>query len=151
MPGRLRTSCSQAMALRISPAVHGVANVAGGMVNIDREVYDIPLESFSLAAWRQMYALNIDSAFLMCRGLEKHFVAQRYGKVVNVASLAGQVGGMSTSVHYAASKAAVLAMTRAALEAVATLAKEQAARRAAAEAQKEQHALDDAVRGRAGP
>ncbi len=32
--------------------------------------------------------------------------------VVNVASLAGQVGGISTSVHYAASKAAVLAMTR---------------------------------------
>lgn len=32
--------------------------------------------------------------------------------IVNVASLAGQVGGISTSVHYAASKAAVLAMTR---------------------------------------
>ena len=46
---------------------------------------------------------------------------------------------------------AVLAITRAALEAVLTLAKEQAARRAVAAAQKEQHALDDAVRGRAGP
>ncbi len=45
---------------------------------------------------------------------------------------------------------AVLAMTRAAMEAVATLAKEQAARRAAAAARQEQHALDDATRGRGG-
>jgi len=45
---------------------------------------------------------------------------------------------------------AVLAMTRAAMEAVATLAKEQAARRAAAAARQEQHALDDATRGRDG-
>ena len=46
---------------------------------------------------------------------------------------------------------AVLAMTRAAMEAVATLAKEQAARRAAAAARQEQHMLDDAARGRADP
>lgn len=94
-------------------AVHGVANVAGGMVNIDREVYDIPLESFSLAAWRQMYALNIDSAFLMCRGLEKHFVAQRYGKVVNVASLAAFANRMELgNAAYNSAKAAVVAFTQ---------------------------------------
>lgn len=46
---------------------------------------------------------------------------------------------------------AVLAMTRAAMEAVATLAEDQAVRRAVAAARREQHALDDAARGRADP
>jgi flagellar export protein FliJ len=45
---------------------------------------------------------------------------------------------------------AVLAMTRAGVEAVATLLDEQSSRRAAAAARQEQHALDDAVRGRTG-
>lgn len=95
-------------------AVHGVANVAGGMVNIDREVYDIPLESFTLDSWRAMYALNVDSAFLMCRGLEKHFVAQRYGKVVNVASLAAFANRMELgNAAYNSAKAAVVAFTQA--------------------------------------
>jgi NAD(P)-dependent dehydrogenase (short-subunit alcohol dehydrogenase family) len=94
-------------------AVHGVANVAGGMVNIDREVYDVPLESFSLAAWKQMYALNVDSAFLMCRGLEKHFAAQRYGKVVNVASLAAFANRPELgNAAYNSAKAAVVAFTQ---------------------------------------
>jgi NAD(P)-dependent dehydrogenase (short-subunit alcohol dehydrogenase family) len=101
------------LALTEFGAVHGVANVAGGMVNIDREVYDIPLESFSLEAWRQMYALNIDSAFLMCRGLEKHFVAQHYGKVVNVASLAAFANRMELgNAAYNSAKAAVVAFTQ---------------------------------------
>ena len=46
---------------------------------------------------------------------------------------------------------AVLAMTRAGVEAVATLLQQQAAQQAARAAQQEQHALDDAVRGRALP
>jgi NAD(P)-dependent dehydrogenase (short-subunit alcohol dehydrogenase family) len=101
------------LALTEFGAVHGVANVAGGMVNIDREVYDIPLESFTLASWRQMYALNIDSAFLMCRGLEKHFVAQHYGKVVNVASLAAFANRMELgNAAYNSAKAAVVAFTQ---------------------------------------
>lgn len=94
-------------------AVHGVANVAGGMVNIDREVYDVPLESFSLESWNAMYALNVTSAFLMCRALEKHFVSQRYGKVVNVASLAAFANRLELgNAAYNSAKAAVVAFTQ---------------------------------------
>lgn len=124
LPGSLRTikvdvttedgtSAAIDLALAEFGAVHGVANVAGGMVNIDREVYDVPLESFSLADWRRMYALNVDSAFLMCRGLEKHFVTQRYGKVVNVASLAAFANRLELgNAAYNSAKAAVVAFTQ---------------------------------------
>jgi NAD(P)-dependent dehydrogenase (short-subunit alcohol dehydrogenase family) len=124
LPGTLRTckvdvtteaGTAEAVetALREFGAVHGIANVAGGMVNIDREVYDIPLESFSLESWNAMYALNVTSAFLMCRSLEKHFVAQGYGKVVNVASLAAFANRMELgNAAYNSAKAAVIGFTQ---------------------------------------
>jgi NAD(P)-dependent dehydrogenase (short-subunit alcohol dehydrogenase family) len=124
LPGQLRTikcdvtteaGTQDAIAFAIAEfgEVHGVANVAGGMVNIDREVYDVPLESISLDDFQRMYALNVNSAFLMCRALEKHFVAQGYGKVVNVASLAAFANRPELgNVAYNSAKAAVIALTQ---------------------------------------
>lgn len=94
-------------------SVQGVANVAGGMVNISRDVYDVALESISLDSWVQMYALNVNSAFLMCRALEKHFIAQGYGKIVNVASLAAFANRLELgNAAYNSAKAAVVALTQ---------------------------------------
>jgi NAD(P)-dependent dehydrogenase (short-subunit alcohol dehydrogenase family) len=93
--------------------VHGVANVAGGMVNIDRAVYDIPLTSMSLDDFVRMYALNVNSAFLMCRALESHFIANGYGKIVNIASLAAFANRMELgNAAYNSAKAAVIALTQ---------------------------------------
>lgn len=100
-------------ALEAFGSVQGVANVAGGMVNIDRDVYDVPLQSISLDAFVQMYALNVNSAFLVCRALEPHFIAQRYGKIVNVASLAAFANRFELgNVAYNSAKAAVVALTQ---------------------------------------
>jgi NAD(P)-dependent dehydrogenase (short-subunit alcohol dehydrogenase family) len=94
-------------------SVQGVANVAGGMVNISRDVYDVPLESFTLDDFLQMYALNVNSVFLMCRALEKHFFAQGYGKIVNVASLAAFANRPELgNAAYNSAKAAVVALTQ---------------------------------------
>jgi NAD(P)-dependent dehydrogenase (short-subunit alcohol dehydrogenase family) len=94
-------------------SVQGIANVAGGMVDINRDVYDIPLDSISLDSFVQMYALNVNSAFLMCRALEKHFIAQGYGKIVNVASLAAFANRLELgNAAYNSAKAAVIAFTQ---------------------------------------
>lgn len=124
LPGSLRTikvdvttetGAQEAVDLAMTEfgSVQGVANVAGGMVNINRDVYDIPLESISLDSWVQMFALNVNSAFLMCRALEKHFVAQGYGKIVNIASLAAFANRLELgNVAYNSAKAAVVALTQ---------------------------------------
>lgn len=94
-------------------SVQGIANVAGGMVGINRDVYDVPLESFTLDSWNQMYALNVNSAFLMCRALEKHFISQGYGKIVNIASLAAFANRLELgNAAYNSAKAAVVALTQ---------------------------------------
>ncbi len=68
--------------------LHGVANVAGGMPNYVGTDMDRPLETISLDYFRAMFALNVDSAFLMSKAAVPHFKRQQYGKIVNVASLA---------------------------------------------------------------
>ncbi|GAA1845368.1 SDR family NAD(P)-dependent oxidoreductase [Actinomadura bangladeshensis] len=63
--------------------------------------------------WDTVMEINARGAFFLTK--EAIALLRAAGgdrAIVNVASLAGQVGGISTSVHYAASKAAVLAMTR---------------------------------------
>jgi NAD(P)-dependent dehydrogenase (short-subunit alcohol dehydrogenase family) len=124
LPGALRTvkadvttedGVQQAIAFAIAEfgSIQGLANVAGGMVGINRDVYDVPLESFTLESWNQMYALNVNSAFLMCRALEKHFIAQGYGKIVNVASLAAFANRLELgNAAYNSAKAAVVALTQ---------------------------------------
>jgi NAD(P)-dependent dehydrogenase (short-subunit alcohol dehydrogenase family) len=100
-------------ALATFGSVQGVANVAGGMVDINRDVYDVPLADYSLDEFVRMFALNVNSAFLLCRALEPHFVAQHYGKIVNVASLAAFANRLELgNVAYNSAKAAVVALTQ---------------------------------------
>lgn len=94
--------------------VHGLANIAGGMPNIDLDGFDIPLEDFPLDYFRQTFALNVDSAFLMARACAPHFRANGYGKIVNTASLAAfsnfdELGNLA----YNSAKAAVVSLSQA--------------------------------------
>ncbi|GAA3522667.1 3-oxoacyl-ACP reductase FabG [Amycolatopsis ultiminotia] len=94
-------------------SVQGLANVAGGMTNIDRDVYDLPLSDISLDYFLDTFALNVNSAFLMSKALESHFSGQRYGKIVNVASLAAFANRPELgNTAYNSAKAAVIGLTR---------------------------------------
>lgn len=92
--------------------LHGLANVAGGIVGIGEDLIDRPIERITLEEFQQTYRLNLQSAFLMTRALVPHFRKRRYGKVVNVASLAafGNFEFMG-NVAYDAAKAAVVGLT----------------------------------------
>ncbi|MCQ8828730.1 SDR family NAD(P)-dependent oxidoreductase [Streptomyces malaysiensis] len=63
-------------------------------------------------AWEALFATNVTGVFLGCRALVPRMVARGSGTVVNVASVAGQIG-MAQRAAYCASKAAVLGLTRA--------------------------------------
>ena len=94
-------------------SVQGVANVAGGMTNIDRDVYDKPLSDIPLDYFVDTFALNVNSAFLMCQALEPHFYAEGYGKIVNVASLAAFANRPELgNAAYNSAKAAVVGLTQ---------------------------------------
>jgi len=93
--------------------VQGIANVAGGMVNINQDVYDLPLSDISLDYYVGTFALNVNSAFLLAKAIEGHFYDEGYGKIVNVASLAAFANRPELgNAAYNSAKAAVVGLTR---------------------------------------
>jgi len=66
---------------------------------------------YPLDAWKQVIDINLTGVFLCCGAIIPHFLEQGYGRIVNVASIAGKEGNANASA-YSASKAGVIAFTK---------------------------------------
>lgn len=64
------------------------------------------------ALWNKIMEVNARGTFYFSRMAIKMMIDQCYGKIINVSSIAGQVGGIRTCPAYAASKAAILSITK---------------------------------------
>jgi len=71
-----------------------------------------PLDAFSLEEWRALHAANFDGPFLVTRAALPGMKARRCGKIINICSLASDLGRPNI-VPYAASKGGVRMLTRA--------------------------------------
>lgn len=71
-----------------------------------------PTVTFSYAEWQRIVRINLDSTFLCSRALIPAMTAQGYGRIVNIASVAGKQGNPEMAA-YSASKAAVIGLTKA--------------------------------------
>jgi 2-dehydro-3-deoxy-L-rhamnonate dehydrogenase (NAD+) len=63
------------------------------------------------AVWRRVIDVNLIGPYLTCRAVVPHMITQGYGRIVNIASVAGKEGNPNAS-HYSASKAALIALTK---------------------------------------
>jgi len=70
------------------------------------------IEDCTEAEWDRMMAVNLKGPFLCSQAVMPAMKAQRYGRIVNLGSLAGQVGGLVASAPYSASKAGVMCLTK---------------------------------------
>lgn len=76
---------------------------------------DVPwLSQTSLEEWARVIDVNLNGPFILMRLLAPAMVAQGYGRIINVGSLAGRAMPMIAGPHYAASKAGLVGLTRAA-------------------------------------
>ena len=71
----------------------------------------LPLAEFPVDGWKQVIDINLNGAFYCNRVVVPHMVAQNYGRIVNIASIAGKEGNPNASA-YSASKAGVIGMTK---------------------------------------
>ncbi len=60
----------------------------------------------------EMLAINLKGTFLACQVFGTYFAKCGYGRIINIASLAGQNGGSGTGGHYATAKGGVLTLTK---------------------------------------
>ncbi len=77
-----------------------------GITGPNVKVWDYPPE-----LWQQVMQVNITGLFYCCREVLPHMRSRNYGRVVNIASVAGKEGNPNASA-YSASKAAVIALTK---------------------------------------
>jgi 3-oxoacyl-[acyl-carrier protein] reductase len=63
------------------------------------------------AVWRQVVEVNLIAPFLVCHAVVPHMLARSYGRIVNIASIAGKEGNPNAS-HYSASKAGLIGLTK---------------------------------------
>jgi len=71
----------------------------------------VPVVNFPLEEWRRVIEINLNGVFYCCRQVVPLMVANGYGRIINVASVAGKEGNPNASA-YSASKAGVIGFTK---------------------------------------
>ena len=61
--------------------------------------------------WDRVLEVNLTGCFLMTRAVAKYMIKQRYGRIINMASVVGLIGNFGQA-NYAASKAGIIALTK---------------------------------------
>jgi 3-oxoacyl-[acyl-carrier protein] reductase len=119
-------------ALKPSGQVHGTivdvtdaASIAGAVDTLTRSSGKIdilinnagitggnaPTWELSPEIWRRVVEVNLIGPYLTCRAVVPHMIANGYGRIVNIASVAGKDGNPNAS-HYSASKAGLIGLTK---------------------------------------
>jgi NAD(P)-dependent dehydrogenase (short-subunit alcohol dehydrogenase family) len=78
-----------------------------------------PSWELSLAEWSQMIAIDLTGVFLGCKSVLPGMIDRGYGRIVNIASIAGKEGNPNAA-HYSAAKAGVIGLTKSVAKEVAT-------------------------------
>jgi gluconate 5-dehydrogenase len=73
-----------------------------------------PIEEMTLDQWDKVLSTNLTGTFLFCQAVAKPMTAQKSGKIINIASVAGLGGGSAElqAIGYHASKGGVIAFTK---------------------------------------
>jgi 3-oxoacyl-[acyl-carrier protein] reductase len=70
-----------------------------------------PTWEMTAAEWREVIEVNLLGPFHCCRAVVPKMIQNKYGRIVNIASIAGKEGNPNAS-HYSASKAGVVGLTK---------------------------------------
>jgi 3-oxoacyl-[acyl-carrier protein] reductase len=84
----------------------------GVLVNNAALTRTTPLFEISAEEFDAVTAVALKGTFLGCQALGLHMREAGYGRIVNIASLAGQNGGAATGAHYAAAKGGIITLTK---------------------------------------
>ena len=87
----------------------GTVNVLVNSAGIAGPTYS--LTDYPVNQWRKVQAINLDGTFHCCKVVVPDMLANGYGRIVNIASVAGKEGNPNASA-YSASKAGVIALTK---------------------------------------
>ena len=108
-------ACDVAEQADVDKARDATANALGridilvnnaGIAGANAKTWDTQVEE-----WRKVMRVNLDGPFICSRAIVPLMIAQNYGRIVNIASIAGKEGNPNAA-HYSASKAGLIALTK---------------------------------------
>ena len=79
---------------------------SAGIAGDNAALWDTPVEE-----WRRVIDIDLTGVFLCCRAVVPHMIGTGWGRIVNIASIAGKEGN-PTAAHYSAAKAGVIGLTK---------------------------------------
>ncbi|WP_025139859.1 SDR family NAD(P)-dependent oxidoreductase [Achromobacter sp. DH1f] len=88
---------------------HGQIDIlvnSAGITGGNGTLWELPVDM-----WRRVIEVNLVGSYLACRAVVPHMIARGYGRIVNIASIAGKDGNPNAS-HYSASKAGLIGLTK---------------------------------------
>jgi len=77
-----------------------------GIAGVNKTVWETDFDE-----WRKVLRINLDGPFVCCKAIAPVMIKQNYGRIVNIASIAGKEGNPNAA-HYSASKAGLIALTK---------------------------------------
>ncbi|MCC6223090.1 MAG: SDR family oxidoreductase [Thermoleophilia bacterium] len=95
-----------------------VSDVAGRLGGLDVLVtaagvyHATPIDRITMAEWERVHAVNLTGTFLTAQAAMEVMAVRGGGRIVTIASLAGEVGGLEAGAGYASSKGGVIALTK---------------------------------------
>ena len=101
--------------VRSKESLRGVIEAAGEvdvMVNNAARTVSRPFWEIEHDEWDDVLAVNLRGVFFGCQLAGEHMRERGHGRIINLASLAGQQGGAVAGAHYAASKAGIIVLTK---------------------------------------
>jgi len=107
-------ACAVQDPVQVQATVQSVADDMGGvhgLVNNAGITRDNLLVRMSQAHWDEVIAVNLTGTFNFTRAVAKGMMRQKFGRIVNITSVIGQMGNAG-QVNYAASKAGIIGLTK---------------------------------------
>jgi len=95
----------------IEKALQGIGKVDILVNNAGVAGKNVPTVDYPIEEWERVLRVNLTSQFLCCRAVAPLMVKAKYGRIVNIASVAGKEGNPN-AVAYSASKAGVISLTK---------------------------------------
>jgi gluconate 5-dehydrogenase len=89
-------------------AQHGAIDV---LINNAGTQFRTPLEDFPVDKWRELFTVNVESAFLVARAVAPQMIKRKQGKIINISSVQSELG-RPTIAPYTATKGAIKMLTK---------------------------------------
>lgn len=72
----------------------------------------VSIENLTEEQWDRTLSVNLKGTFLVCKAVVPYMKERNSGRIINISSVSGKIGGLMVGLHYTASKGGVLALTK---------------------------------------